>query len=108
MAVYGAGEDGALTLVYLRRFAQELGVRPVAIVDDRKEKWGNTLQGLRVLCGIEGLQSLKKNYKLSELILPTNHLDSETRRRIKTACKTASLTCRTLAISLEPLKKGSV
>jgi len=107
VAVYGAGEDSAITLDYLRRHAREFGMRPVAVVDDRKEEQGHTLQGLRVLGGLDGLRALKKSYKLKELILPKNHLDAETHRRIRDACRTAGLTCRTLAISLEPWKKGS-
>jgi len=106
VAIYGAGEDCALTLAYLRRCAQELGMRPVVIVVDRKEERRHALQGLRILAGLDGLRSFKKRYKLSGLILPDNHLDANARDRIKAACRAAGLTCRTLSISLEPRRKA--
>ena len=108
VAVYGAGEDGVLTLRYLRRYARELGIRPVAIIDDQEGERGHFLQGLRVLGGLDRLAALKAGYNVSELILPDNHLDAEARSRIQKACRKAGLGCRTLSISFESSKKGSV
>ncbi len=106
VAVYGTGEDGALTLSYLRRCARELGMRAVAVIDDDETSRGHTLQGLRVFGGLDQLRALKDSYEVSELILPDNHLDPAVRRRIEEACRSAGLSCRTLFISLEPTNKS--
>lgn len=106
VAVYGAGEDGALTLRCLRRFSREFGLRPVAIIDEEETERGHALRGLRVLGGLEQLPLVKEKYAVRELILPTNHVDAGTRRRIEAACRKEGLRCRTLFISLRSTKKA--
>lgn len=108
VAVYGAGEDGVFTLTYIRRNMEELGMFPVAVIDNEEAERGHLLQGLPVLGGLDRLPDLKENFGVGELILPYNHLDREARRRIEAACRSAGLSCRTLRISLEGVKKGGV
>jgi len=80
---------------------------PVAVIDDEEAEKGHVLQGLPVFGGLDRLPILKESYNVSELILPDNHLDNKAVQRIETACRSAGLSCRTLSISLEALKKDT-
>jgi len=107
VAIYGLEEDSEFILNFLRFYARELGMFPVAVIDEEKAEQGHLVQGLPVIGGLDRLPVLKENYNVSELILPDNHLDNKARRRIETACMSAGLSYRVLHISLEATKKDS-
>ena len=105
VAVYGAGDDGFITLRCIRRYASELGMRPVAFIDESER--GRILQGLPVVGGLDRLAMLKEKYHVEEVIVPGNDLDAETRQTVEAACAETGLGCRVLSMTWEPAGKGT-
>jgi FlaA1/EpsC-like NDP-sugar epimerase len=105
VAIYGSGQDGDFVLQYLRCYEKELEMCPVVIIDDDKTEWGHQLQGLPVIGGVEQLHVLKEKYRVTELILPNNHLDKTILSSLAASCKEAGISCRELSMSLDSQKK---
>jgi UDP-GlcNAc:undecaprenyl-phosphate GlcNAc-1-phosphate transferase len=104
VAIYGSGQDGDFVLRYLRCYEKELGMCPIVIIDDNKTEWGHQLQGLPVIGGVDQIHVLKEKYKVTELILPNNHLDNIILRSLAESCKEAGISCRELSIYLDAQK----
>ena len=94
VAVYGADDAGAETVRLLRSNAHEL--RPVAIVDTRREMKGQYLQGVRVIGGFDALAELCGSGGVSEVILPENSLSEEDREAVEKACRDAGVRFRSV------------
>lgn len=105
VAVYGSGQDSDFILRYLSYHEKELGMVPVAVIDDERAEWGHLFHGLPVIGGVDQLHQLKESYKVNELILPDNHMDQRIHLRLEKHCKDEGISCRTLHMSLELKKK---
>jgi FlaA1/EpsC-like NDP-sugar epimerase len=65
--VIGAGEAASVLVREMRR--TPTGFRPVGYVDDDRNKWGTTLQGLRVFGPVASLPSLAAELNAEELVI---------------------------------------
>ncbi|CDF57745.1 polysaccharide biosynthesis protein [Thermobrachium celere] len=89
--VYGAGDAGALVVKEMRKHP-ELGYIPVGFIDDDKNKWGKSINGINILGGREDLDSIVINKDIDEIIIAIPSLNNEDRKEIlevcsKTGCK---------------------
>ena len=105
VAVYGADLEGAETVRLLRGDGHSL--RPVAIIDERPETRGRSLEGVTVAGGVNALEELKSRHGVEEIVLPDNHLDRGERQRVAAACRRLGVRCTTVKISVEPQEEST-
>lgn len=88
--VVGAGEAGILTIRELRTNPQ-LGLEPVAFVDDDPAKIGTQVQGLLVAGSSAGIPELARRYDVQELILAIPSAPLARQRQIQAICDSTGL-----------------
>ncbi len=93
--IAGAGSAGELIARELRSNA-ELGVTPVAFVDDDVSKHGLELRGLPVAGSADRLVDFRERYLADELIIAIPSASGPVIRRLTQLAKTAGLTARTI------------
>ncbi len=88
--VIGAGYTGSLLI---DRFINNLdeGFLPVAIVDDNKDKQGNKICDIPVVCGMDKLDKVVKQYKPDVFVIAIMSLTKSELRAIYNACKVYNL-----------------
>ena len=81
----GAGAAGRLLLQEMNnndRFSGQV----VCIIDDNKNKWGSTLNGIRIVGGRREILRYAKKERISQIILAMPSASAETRRQILAIC----------------------
>lgn len=84
--IVGAGSAGALIIKELKHHP-ELSSKPVAIVDDNREKRGNSINGVPVIANIEEIPVVVEKFKVDEIIVAIPSASKETIKRIVSTCK---------------------
>ena len=83
--VIGGGYTGSLLV---DRFINNLheGFLPVAVIDDDKDKQGNTLSNVPIVCGLDKLDKAVKHYKPDAFVIAIMSLTKSQLRGIYNAC----------------------
>ena len=74
--VYGAGEAGN-TLIRECRANKNFSYKICAFIDDDPKKYGTTINGIKVLGGIDTIQEAIETYNISTVIIAIPSLDKE-------------------------------
>lgn len=106
VAVIGAGEVGAKLIEELRR-KPKMGLDPVVVFDDNREKWGLKLHGVPIIGAPETLADEAKRYGIHEVLLAIPGASNARMREIVRVCHTAHLQCVAVP-SMEQLATGKV
>ena len=106
VAVIGAGEVGAKLIEELRR-KPKMGLDPVIVLDDNREKWGLKIHGIPIIGAPEALADAAKRYGIHEVLLATPGASNARMREIVRVCHTANLQCVAVP-SMEQLATGKV
>jgi FlaA1/EpsC-like NDP-sugar epimerase len=93
--IVGAGDAGQLIVKEMQR-SSSLGYTPIGLVDDDARKKNLRLHGIRVLGTTHQLPTLLEDTKPDEVIIAIPSAAGETRQRIVTACRNASVPVKTL------------
>jgi UDP-GlcNAc:undecaprenyl-phosphate/decaprenyl-phosphate GlcNAc-1-phosphate transferase len=97
--IYGAGDAGEL-LVREMKNNLLLNLKPVGFIDDDPRKVGALIHGLRVLGTSENLDQLITSNSVDELVLSTNHLESERLTGLDLVCRDREVRLRRARIEL--------
>ena len=106
VAVIGAGEVGAKLIEELRR-KPKMGLEPVVVFDDNRQKWGLKIHGVPIIGPPEGLAEAAKRYGIHEVLLAIPGAANARLREIVKVCHTANLQCVAVP-SMEQLATGKV
>lgn len=98
--IVGAGEAGRLLIREMQR--QQLGMVPVALVDDDVRKHDMRLDGVPVMGSTEEIPELVASLQADEVVIAMPSAGGQVIRRIADLCRERGLSCRILP-SLEEL-----
>jgi FlaA1/EpsC-like NDP-sugar epimerase len=93
--VVGAGNAGTMIVQEMRSNPQ-LGLEPVAFLDDDRSKHGAQIRGLPVLGGRERIPELAEDYGVAEVIIAMPTAPGSAVREILAICKGAGVAARTI------------
>jgi len=91
----GAGQAGVLVAKEIHA-RPDLGIKPVAFVDDDRSKIGSVIHGLSVIGTTEQLADLAPRLGVREAIITIANASGKEMRRIVSACEVARLQARTI------------
>jgi UDP-GlcNAc:undecaprenyl-phosphate GlcNAc-1-phosphate transferase len=83
--IYGAGDGGEMTLRELRKNAGR-GREAVGFLDDDRTKLGTRIHGVPILGGLEAAEDLLGQYQIREVIVASDKIPAERRRRLEAIC----------------------
>lgn len=106
VVIVGAGEAGVMIVRELRANPQ-LGLNPVAFLDDDARKHHTFILGVPVLGGRERLDAVCRDYRVQEAIIAMPTAPGKTIREIAAQCLQQNLTVKTVPGMFE-LLEGSV
>lgn len=106
VAIVGAGDAGAAVAGDLLA-RRGLGLRPVAFLDDDKEKWRRHIHGVPVVGGPDTLASIKAKYGITTIIIAMPSAPAKRIREIVDIANANSLRAETVP-SLAELTTGKV
>ena len=86
----GAGQGGVLVAQEIAR-RPDLGIRPVAFVDDDPVKQGAVIHGIKVVGTTAHLQHLTQRYGAEQALITISNAPGTALRRILESCKAAGL-----------------
>jgi FlaA1/EpsC-like NDP-sugar epimerase len=89
----GAGQGGVLVAQEIAR-RPDLGILPVAFVDDDPVKQGAVIQGIKVSGTTADLKRLAQRYNAKQALITISNAPGSAIRRITESCKTAGLTAK--------------
>jgi FlaA1/EpsC-like NDP-sugar epimerase len=93
--IIGAGEAGAMVIRELRNHP-ELNTKPVAILDDDREKHRRKINGVPVFGSIENVKEVARKLKIHEIIIAIPSAKRKDLRHIVDLCKNTKCKLRTL------------
>jgi FlaA1/EpsC-like NDP-sugar epimerase len=93
--IVGAGDAGAMVLRDILR-DQDLGLLPVALLDDDVRKRGRFIHGVPVLGGAQEIPALVARLEVDEVLLAIPSATSEVVREVAELCEEADVTLRVL------------
>lgn len=100
VVIYGAGDGGELLLRELQSNRQ-LGLTPVAFLDDDPQKAGRLIHGVPVVGGADHVDRVAAAMRVDEVVLSTTKVDDERWALVLQACTTRGLGARRMRISLD-------
>jgi FlaA1/EpsC-like NDP-sugar epimerase len=86
----GAGQGGVLIAQEIAR-RPDLGILPVAFVDDDPVKQGAVIHGIKVMGTTEHLRRLAQRYQAKQALITISNAPGSAIRRITDSCKNAGL-----------------
>lgn len=98
--IYGAGNAGE-QIVRQAKDKNDAHLRVLAILDDNKEKWGQSIHGVEIIGGLEQLEYFIKNNKVKEVLIAIPSANSQEMRRISSECLRVGVKFRTLPNTLK-------
>lgn len=84
--VVGVGETAHLMLRHMESDS-ESAARPVCMVDFRADGYGNRMEGLPVIGGVDGVEAAIKKYNVECVILADTTMPGDVRRSVRDLCK---------------------
>ena len=106
VAIIGAGDVGA-SLVRELHARPDLGLLPVAFLDDDRRKWGARIHGVPVVGPPERIEKYKTNYALEEVVLAMPSAPAKRVGEIVALLQRAQLKSVTVP-SIDQLTSGTV
>ena len=91
--IVGAGDAGSMVLREVRRNPQ-LGIDPVAFLDDDAVKRGKRIHGLPVIGNVASLPSVVEQYGIAEVIIAMPTASGEVIRAVTEVCRSAGISSR--------------
>ncbi len=89
----GAGQGGVLVAQEIAR-RPDLGILPVAFVDDDPVKQGAVIHGIKVMGKTEDLRRLAERHSAKQALITISNAPGTSIRRITESCKQAGLTVK--------------
>ena len=68
VAIVGAGEGGGAAIREMRRESQ-LGMAPVAVLEDDPKAWGRSLNGVPIVGGVNDIERVVRDHEVHQLLL---------------------------------------
>ena len=93
--VVGAGEAGAMVIKELRGH-DELGLRPIALIDDDRYKQGTLIQGIKVYGDHSRIGDVVRQLGIDEIIIAMPSVPREAQADILDECKKTKCRLKTL------------
>lgn len=84
--VVGVGETCRIVLKHLERDS-ESAAKPVCLVDFRGNEFGNMLEGIPMVSGIENIADAVKKYNVESIVLADAVMPVEVRKQIREICQ---------------------
>lgn len=103
--IVGAGDAGAIVTREMRRNPQ-LGMEPVAFVDDDPVKRGKRIYGVPVAGGLQDLPSLVESLNADEVVIAMPKSDGRVLRSVAEQCRRIGIASRTIPGIFELLGGG--
>lgn len=104
--IIGAGEAGRAVIRDLKS-SNESAYLPVCIIDDNPNKWGRTIDGVKVVGSREDILSAVEKYDVDSIMLAIPTLSPEDRKEILNICKETDCELKSLP-GLYQLASGDV
>ncbi|HEY0714840.1 MAG TPA: hypothetical protein VGF45_19320 [Polyangia bacterium] len=98
--IYGAGDGGELLVRALQNNFQ-MGLRPVAFLDDDPQKRGRVIHGLRVYGPVEQIQDVVTNTEFDEIVISTDKIPAERAAILGRLADVAGIRTRRMRIALD-------
>jgi len=102
VVLVGAGEAGTLMAREMRRHP-EMGLLPVAFLDDDPTKHGTKILGVPILGGLDALPKVVRDFKPDEVLICMPSASGDTIRRIIESCQKEGVDYRTIPALYEIL-----
>ncbi|MGI6141971.1 MAG: polysaccharide biosynthesis protein, partial [Caldicoprobacterales bacterium] len=84
--IIGAGHTGIMVIKELKRHP-EMGLQPVALLDDDKNKQGSQIMGVKVYGGHEKIQDIARKLDVDEIIVAIPNVPRRVQSAILNECK---------------------
>jgi UDP-GlcNAc:undecaprenyl-phosphate GlcNAc-1-phosphate transferase len=98
--IYGAGDGGELLVrALLNNF--QMGLRPVAFLDDDPQKRGRVIHGLRVYGPVEDMSDVVTNTEFDEIVISTDKIPAERAAILGRLADIAGIRTRRMRIALD-------
>ena len=94
VALYGAGDVGLLSLRALRQEGATHALLPVAFFDDDPLKLGMSVQGLRVVGGINDIKKICVDMKVDEILITSGRMSAHRKQIARTLCGELGISIR--------------
>ncbi len=91
----GAGEAGSLIVREMQRHP-DIGLLPVAFLDDDPAKQGLTILGVPVVGTLSALPQIIKGYRVNEVLISMPSAPGKVIRQITEVCRVEGVACRTI------------
>jgi len=100
--IYGAGDAGEIALRWIQR-NPDLGYRPVGFIDDDQYKQGRMIHGITVIGGMENIEGVLGERKISGVILAADPDNETSVSNIVEMCREKGVWVRALRLDFELL-----
>ncbi len=104
--IYGAGAGGRLCLAEMRA-NPDWDFRVIGFIDDDPTLKGRSIQGVRVLGGLDDVPALAQSHDVAVLVVAIRNLSEEAAGRLDRLCADLDLDCRRLSVELVEMEGGS-
>jgi UDP-GlcNAc:undecaprenyl-phosphate GlcNAc-1-phosphate transferase len=99
--LYGAEDAGEIALRWILR-NPELRYYPIGFLDDDSLKWGRSIHGVPIMCGVENIGQILVEKQVSGIIITTHDLlKSPAGEQLRAACRAQGVWVRTLRLEFE-------
>ncbi len=102
--IYGAGHAGATVLEQLRQYPG-LGYRSAGFIDDNSCLWGQRVNGIRVLGGLDQLPEIIRRRKVREVFLADTMIEERQTNALVRVCDIAGVRVRRFRLRLDPVSE---
>lgn len=93
--IIGAGDAGSM-LIHEMKTSNKINMRPVCIVDDNKNKIGQSINGVKVVGETKDIEFIAKKYAVEEIILAMPSVSNSVKSRILNECQKTS--CKVMIV----------
>jgi UDP-GlcNAc:undecaprenyl-phosphate/decaprenyl-phosphate GlcNAc-1-phosphate transferase len=99
--LYGAEDAGEIALRWILR-NPELRYYPIGFLDDDSLKWGRSIHGVPIMCGVENIGQILVEKQVSGIIITThNLLKSPAGEQLLAVCRAQGVWVRILRLEFE-------
>jgi len=102
--IYGAGHAGSTVLQQLRQYPG-LGYRATGFIDDDSRFWGQRVNGIPVLGGLDQLPEILRHRKVREVFLADTMIEDERVRALMRLCDAGGARVRRFRLRLDPVSE---
>ena len=95
LLLIGAGEAGLMIIRDINRSSKG-DEKIVAIIDDDSNKWGKTIEGIKIVGGRDSIVKIVKDYNIKKIVFAIPSIANDDRRSILNICNDSGCEVKTI------------